>query len=31
MADYCVVEAEEGDQIFAGLARTLLVSAQGLS
>lgn len=31
MADYCVVEVEEGDQIFGGLARILLESVQGLS
>lgn len=31
MVDYCVVEAEEGDQTFAGLARILLERVQGLS
>lgn len=31
MADYCAVEVGEEDQIFAELARTLLVSVQGLS
>lgn len=31
MADDCVVEAGEEDQIFVELARTLLVSVQGSS